>query len=80
MTRNEARLIAIELYKLMKDDIKRHVHEIVKEENEEWLNTKQVAELMGMSVSYVKQSDIPHTKVGRLNRYKKSDIQKLMNR
>ncbi len=80
MTRNDARLIAMELYKLMKDDIKKHIHEIVKEETEEWLTTKQVADMMGISVSYVKQSDIPHTKVGRLNRYKKSDIQKLMER
>lgn len=80
MTRNDARLIAMELYKLMKDDIKKHVHEIVIEESDEWLTTKQVAGMMGMSVSYVKQSDIPHTKVGRMNRYKKSDIKKLMNR
>lgn len=80
MTRSEARLIAEELHKLMRKDIKILVEQSITDETEEWLSTKQVAEMMGVSVSYVKQSDIPHTKVGRLNRYKKSDIQKLMNR
>jgi len=82
MTRNEARLIAIELYKLMKDDVKKYVHEIVMEETDEWLNIQQVAEYMGMSVGYIKDhiKDIPHTKVGRINRFRKSDIQKIMNR
>ena len=36
--------------------------------------------MMGVSVGYVMHSDIPHTEVGRLNRYKKPDIVKLMNR
>mgnify|MGYP000213115634 CR=1 FL=1 len=80
MTRSEARLIAEELHKLMRKDIKILVEQSITDETEEWLSTKQVAEMMGVSVSYVKQSDIPHTKVGRLNRYKKSDIVKLMNR
>ncbi|GAB6868787.1 helix-turn-helix domain-containing protein [Bacteroides rodentium] len=80
MTRNDAKMIAEELYKLMRKDVKQLVCQSVREEAEEWLTTKQAAELMGMSVSYIEHSDIPHTKVGRLNRYKKSDIVKLMNR
>lgn len=80
MTRSEARLVAEELYKLMRKDVKQLVQQSVLEETEEWLTTKQAAELMGMSVSYIEHSDIPRTKVGRLNRYKKSDIQKMMNR
>lgn len=80
MTRNEARLIATELYKLMKDDVKRHVRELVKEEQDDWLSPKQAADILGVSVSFVMHSDIPKTKVGKLNRYKKSDVVKLLER
>lgn len=82
MNRSEARIIAEELYKLMKDDIKKHVSEFVKEEKEEWLNIVQVSEFMGVSVGYIKDHihEIPHTKVGRLNRFRKSDIVRLMER
>lgn len=80
MTRNECRLIAEELYKLMRKDVKQLVQQSVSEETDEWLTTEQAARMMGVSISYIKQNDIPHSKVGRLNRYRKSDIQKLMNR
>lgn len=82
MTSREAKMIACELYKLMKCDIKKHVSEFVKEEQEEWLNIVQVSEFMGVSVGYVKDHihEIPHTKVGRLNRFRKSDIVRLMER
>ena len=80
MTRNDAKMIAEELYKLMKKDIKQLVRQSVSEGTEEWLTTEQTARMMGVSTSYIKQHDIPHSKVGRMNRYKKSDIQKLMNR
>lgn len=80
MTRNDAKMIAEELYKLMKKDIKQLVSQAVTDETEEWLNSRQVAEMMGVSLSYVRQNEIPHSKVGRLNRYRKSDIVKLMNR
>lgn len=82
MTSREAKLIAAELYKLMKYDIKKHISEFVKEEQEEWLNIVQVSEFMGVSVGYVKDHihEIPHTKVGRLNRFRKSDIVRLMER
>lgn len=80
MTRNEARLIATELYKLMKDDVKKHVRELVKEEQDDWLSPKQAADILGVSVSFVMHSDLPKTKVGRMNRYKKSDIIRMMER
>ena len=80
MTRNEARIIAVELYKLMKDDVKKHVHEFVMEEQEEWLSPKQAADILGVSVSFVLHSELPKTKVGKLNRYRKSDIVKLLER
>lgn len=82
MTRNEARILAQELYKLMKGDIKKHIHEIVSKEQEEWMNVVQVSEFMGVSVAYVNAHihEIPHTKVGRLNRFRKSDIIRMMER
>lgn len=80
MTRNEARLIAEELYKLMKDDVKKHVRELVKEEQEDWLSPKQVADILGVSVSFVMHSDLPKTKIGRMNRYRKSDIVNMLER
>lgn len=80
MTRSEARMLAEELYKLMRKDVKQLVQQSVSEETDEWLTTEQAARMMGVSISYIKQNDIPHSKVGRLNRYRKSDIQKLMNR
>lgn len=80
MTRNEARLIAEELYKLMKDDVKKHVRELVKEEQEDWLSPKQAADILGVSVSFVMHSDLPKTKIGRMNRYRKSDIVNMLER
>lgn len=80
MTQHEARLVAEELYKLMKDDVKRHVRELVKEEQEDWLSPKQAADILGVSVSFVMHSSLPKTKVGRMNRYRKSDVVKLLER
>lgn len=80
MTRSEARLVAEELYKLMRKDVNVLVSQMVANETDEWLSTEQAASMMGVSVSYIKQNGIPHSKVGRLNKYRKSDIQKLMNR
>lgn len=80
MTRHEARLVAEELYKLIKDDVKKHVRELVKEEQDDWLSPKQAADILGVSVSFVMHSDIPKTKVGKLNRYRKSDIVNMLER
>ena len=80
MTRHEARLVAEELYKLMKDDIKKHVRELVKEGQDDLLSPKQVADILGVSVSFVMHSSIPKTKVGKLNRYRKSDIVNMLER
>ena len=80
MTRSEAKILAEELYKLMKKDIKNLVSQAVEKETDEWLTAEQVADMIGVSISYVMHSDIPHSKIGRLNRYRKSDIVKLIER
>lgn len=82
MTRTEAKQIAEELYKLIKKDMKKYIIEAVQEEQDEWLNTIQAAEFLGVSVSFIKQNilDIPHTKVGRMNRFKKSSLIQYLER
>ena len=45
-TRKQAKMIAEELYSLMKSDIEDVAKEVVRSENEEFLSAKQVAELL----------------------------------
>lgn len=80
MTRNEVKILAEELYRLMKKDIKTIVSQVVTEEADEWLTPEQVARMLSMSISYVMHSDIPYTKVGYRRRYRKSDIVKMLER
>ena len=82
MTRNDAKLIAEELYKLIHKDVKLYVSTAVEAETEEWLNTQQAAEFLGVSLSYIKKNitDIPHTKIGKLNKFKKSTLLQFLNR
>lgn len=81
MTRQESRMIAEELYKLMRKDIAR-MHDAVREQQEEWLSSAEAARYLGVSVAYLKKNidDIPHTKVGRLNKFKKSSLYQYINR
>lgn len=82
MNRADAKAIAEELYKLIHKDVKLYISTAVSKETEEWLNTQQAAEVLGVSVSYIKKNilDIPHTKVGRLNKFKKSTLLQFLNR
>ena len=80
MTRNEVKILAEEIYKLMKKDLKTMVSQGVTEEADEWLTPEQVARMLSMSISYVMHSDIPYTKVGCRRRYRKSDIVKMLER
>lgn len=50
MNRSEARAVAEELYKLMRNDVKRLVKEAVEEETSEWLGAREAAELLGWSL------------------------------
>ena len=81
MTRNDARIIAEELYRLIKKD-SQLLSNIVREVNEEYMNSQQAAKFLGVSITFLKQNikDIPHTKVGRLNRFKKSSLIEYINK
>lgn len=82
MTSREAGMIAKELYKLIHKDVERLILSAVEYETEELLTTKQAAEFMGVSSSYILHNidSIPHIKVGRLNKFKKSSLNKLIER
>ncbi len=82
MNRTDARLIAEELYKLMHKDVKHYVSASVDANTDEWFDTQQAADYLGVSVSYIRKNiaDIPHTKIGRLNKFKKASLLKLLNR
>lgn len=82
MNRSEARAVAEELYKLMRNDVKRLVKEAVEEETSEWLGAREAAELLGWSLGtlYNRIDDVPHSKSGRVLRFKKSSLIKLLER
>lgn len=82
MTRTEARILAEELYKLMRKDVKRIVEETVIECSDEWVGVGEAANILGCSVGtlYNNISNISHTKNGRLLRFKKSELIKYLER
>ena len=67
LTRNDARMIAEELFALMKRE---------KAVPERYLNAKEAAELLGMPLGtlYHKVWSIPHTKVGKRLRFTESTL------
>ena len=50
MNRSEAKMVAEELYKLLHKDVKTLITQTVKEETEEWINSKEAAAILGWSV------------------------------
>jgi len=67
-------------------DLKKQIEEIGKkntELNEEWLNSEQAAEYLGVSVRTLLRirfrGEIAFTKIGQRARYKKSDLIEYLN-
>ncbi len=73
MTRNDARMIAEELFKLMQSN---------KVLNERYMSAPEAAELLGLPLQtlYNKINEIPHTKVGRRLRFAESALKKYIER
>ena len=73
MNRADARLVAEELYKIMRKE------GLV---DDKVIGAEEVAEILGCSTEtiYRKSTDIPHTKVGKTLRFFKSDIIKMLRR
>lgn len=82
MTRTEARAVAEELYKLMRKEFKTLVKEVVEENADDWVGTVEAAKILGCSIGslYNNISNIPHTKNGRLLRFRKSALIKYLER
>lgn len=61
MNRNEAKMVAEELYKLIHKDVRNIVSQTVKEETEEWIGAKEAAKVLGWSVGtlYNRIEEIP---------------------
>ena len=82
MNRTEARIIAEELYKLMRKDVKRLVEETIIECSDEWIGVGEAANILGCSVGtlYNNIDSVPHTKNGRLLRFRKASLIKYLER
>lgn len=82
MTRNECRLIAEELYRLIHNDVKKAIGKAVAEGMEEHLDAKQAAEYLGWAVQtlYNRIEEIPHAKHGRKLVFTKSSLKEYMER
>ena len=82
MNRSDARMIAEELHKFIRNDVRKAVTEMATVETEEYLNAKQAAVFLGWKLQtlYNRIHDIPHTKNGKSLIFTKSALRKFMER
>lgn len=78
MNRSDARMIAEELHKFIRNDVRKAVTEMATAETEEYLNAKQAAVFLGWKLQTL--HDIPHTKNGKSLIFTKSALRKFMER
>lgn len=80
MNRSEAKMIAEELHKFIRNDVRKAVTEMATAETEEYLNAKQAAVFLGWKLQtlYNRIHDIPHTKNGKSLIFTKSALRKFM--
>lgn len=80
MNRTEAHMIAVELYKLMYNDMKNYISGINSVVSDQWVDVKEAASILGLSKKniYLRIEEIPHIKVGRKYRFKMSELTKYM--
>lgn len=71
-----ARLTAVELVSLMNEKKLKAITP------DEYLNTEQAAKHLGVTVGWINRHiyEIPHTKLGRLNKFRKSDSHRFRER
>lgn len=82
INRSEAKMIAEELHKFIRNDVRKAVTEMATAETEEYLNAKQAAVFLGWKLQtlYNRIHDIPHTKNGKSLIFTKSALRKFMER
>jgi hypothetical protein len=78
MNRSDAKMIAEELHKFIRNDVRKAVTEMATAETEEYLNAKQAAVFLGWKLQtlYNRIHDIPHTKNGKSLIFTKSALRK----
>ena len=66
MTLSEARMVARELHKLLKEDIKEAIVSHVKMQDDKLISVKEAAKTLGLSTQtiYNNKNKIPHKKIG----------------
>lgn len=81
MTRAQAKIIAEELYKLMRNDIREIVRETTIFENEEYLTSVDAAKMLNWSIGtlYNRKDDIgSYIKVGNQLRFPKTQLKRII--
>lgn len=81
MNRTEARMVAEELAKLIKPEIRKMVIDMTVSETEGFISASEAAEYIGMSkrTLYNRIDEIPHTKFGRVLKFQKSKLKEYIN-
>lgn len=79
MNRSDARMIAEELHKFIRNDVRKAVTEMATAETEEYLNAKQAAVFLGWKLQtlYNRIHDIPHTKNGKKSHFYQISFEKI---
>lgn len=81
MNRTEARMVAEELAKLMRNEIRKMTVDLVVAETEGYMSVAEAADFMGVSKQtiYNKIEEIPHIKMGKFLRFQKSALRNYIN-
>lgn len=81
MNRTEAKMVAEELAKLMRNEIRKMTIDLVVADTEGYMTLGEAAEFMGLSkhTVYKKIDEIPHVKFGKFLRFQKSELKKYIN-
>lgn len=82
MTRSDARLIAEELYSLIWKNMKSYISDVIKDETDEYLDSKEAAAFIGMSVITLrrKKENFPYRKTGKKLMFSKKGLTQYMKR
>ncbi len=82
MNRTDAKMIAEELYKLVRKELRTVAENLVIEDTDEFLTVDEAADFMRLSKStlYKKRKVIPCVKVNGALRYSKNALIKYMNK
>lgn len=74
-------MVAEELYRLMRKDIRAHIAAVVDSETDEFIGHKEAARMLGMTPgSLYHRDDVPYTLVGRKRLYSKAALRRYVRK